>query len=37
MDGELRLQISEEGAGAERLAVLVGYLRRNSFGWTLRT
>jgi hypothetical protein len=27
MDGELRLQISEEGAGAERLAVLAGYLR----------
>jgi len=27
MDGELRLQISEEGADAERLAVLAGYLR----------
>ena len=27
MDGELRLQLSEEGADAERLAVLVGYLR----------
>ena len=27
MDGELRLQISEEDADAERLAVLAGYLR----------
>jgi hypothetical protein len=27
MDRELRLQISEEGADAERLAVLAGYLR----------
>ena len=27
MDGELRLQLSEEGADAERLAVLIGYLR----------
>jgi len=27
MDGELRLQISEEGADAERLAALTGYLR----------
>jgi len=27
MDRELRLQLSEEGAGAERLAVLTGYLR----------
>ena len=27
MDRELRLQISEEGADAERLAVLTGYLR----------
>lgn len=27
MDGELRLQLSEEGADAERLAVLTGYLR----------
>jgi hypothetical protein len=27
MDSELRLQISEEGADAERLAVLAGYLR----------
>ncbi len=27
MDGELRLQISEEGADAERLAMLAGYLR----------
>ena len=27
MDGELRLQLSEEGADAERLAVRVGYLR----------
>ena len=27
MDGELHLQISEEGADAERLAVLAGYLR----------
>lgn len=29
MDGELRLQLSEEGADAERLAVLVGYSRAN--------
>lgn len=28
MDGELRLQLVEEGADAERLAVLTGYLRR---------
>ena len=27
MDGELRLQVSEEGADAARLAVLTGYLR----------
>jgi hypothetical protein len=27
MDGDLRLRFSEEGADAERLAVLVGYLR----------
>jgi hypothetical protein len=27
MDGELRLRIFEEGAGAEQLATLVGYLR----------
>jgi hypothetical protein len=27
MDGELRLQFAEEGADAERLAVLTGYLR----------
>ena len=27
MSGELRLQLSEEGADAERLAVLTGYLR----------
>ena len=27
MDGELHLQISEEGADAEQLAVLTGYLR----------
>jgi hypothetical protein len=27
MDRELRLQVSEEGADAERLAVLTGYLR----------
>jgi hypothetical protein len=27
MDGELRLHLSEEGADAERLAVLTGYLR----------
>ncbi len=27
MDRELRLQLSEEGADAERLAVLTGYLR----------
>jgi hypothetical protein len=27
MDGELRLQFSEEGADAERLAVLTGYLQ----------
>lgn len=27
MDGELRLEISEEGADAERLATLTGYLR----------
>ena len=27
MDAELRLQISEDGADAERLAVLTGYLR----------
>ena len=27
MDGQLRLQLSEEGADAERLAVLTGYLR----------
>jgi ferric-dicitrate binding protein FerR (iron transport regulator) len=27
MDGELRLEISEEGADAERLAALTGYLR----------
>jgi hypothetical protein len=27
MDHELRLQLSEEGADAERLAVLTGYLR----------
>jgi hypothetical protein len=27
MDGELRLQLSEEGADAERVAVLTGYLR----------
>src|SRR5262249_31747798 len=27
MGGELRLQISEQGADAERLAVLAGYLR----------
>jgi hypothetical protein len=27
MDGELRLQISEEGADAERLDALTGYLR----------
>jgi hypothetical protein len=27
MDGELRLQLSEEGADAEQLAVLTGYLR----------
>ena len=27
MDGELRLRLSEEGADAERLAVLTGYLR----------
>jgi hypothetical protein len=27
MEGELRLQISEEGADLERLAVLTGYLR----------
>ncbi len=27
MGGELRLQLSEEGADAERLAVLTGYLR----------
>jgi hypothetical protein len=27
MDEELRLQLSEEGADAERLAVLTGYLR----------
>jgi hypothetical protein len=27
MDGELRLQISEDGADAERIAVLSGYLR----------
>jgi hypothetical protein len=28
MDRELRLQLAEEGADAERLAVLTGYLRR---------
>jgi hypothetical protein len=27
MDGELRLQLSEDGADAERLATLTGYLR----------
>jgi hypothetical protein len=27
MDGQLRLQLSEDGADAERLAVLTGYLR----------
>jgi len=27
MDGELHLQLSEEGADAERLAMLAGYLR----------
>ena len=27
MDGDLRLEISEEGADAERLAALTGYLR----------
>jgi hypothetical protein len=27
MDGELRLHLAEEGADAERLAVLTGYLR----------
>lgn len=27
MDGELRLHLAEEGAGAERLAMLAGYLR----------
>jgi hypothetical protein len=27
LDGELRLQIAEEGADAERLATLAGYLR----------
>ena len=27
MDGELRLQLSEEGADAERVAALTGYLR----------
>ena len=27
MDGELRLQLAEEGADAERLAALTGYLR----------
>ena len=27
MDGELRLHLSEDGADAERLAVLTGYLR----------
>jgi hypothetical protein len=27
MNGELRLQLSEEGADAERVAVLTGYLR----------
>ena len=27
MDRELRLHLSEEGADAERLAVLTGYLR----------
>ena len=27
VDRELRLQLSEEGADAERLAVLIGYLR----------
>src|SRR5690348_11364018 len=27
MDGELHLQISEEGADAQRLAMLTGYLR----------
>jgi hypothetical protein len=27
VDGELRLQLSEEGADAERLAALTGYLR----------
>ncbi len=27
MDGELHLQLSEDGADAERLAVLTGYLR----------
>ena len=27
MDGELRLQIAEEGADAERIATLTGYLR----------
>jgi hypothetical protein len=27
MDGELRLQLSEDGADAERLAALTGYLR----------
>lgn len=28
MEGQLRLQLSEEGADAERLDVLTGYLRR---------
>ena len=27
MDGQLRLQLSEQGADAERLAVMTGYLR----------
>jgi hypothetical protein len=27
MDGELRLQLSEDGADAQRLAMLTGYLR----------
>jgi hypothetical protein len=29
MNGELRIQVSEEGADAERLDVLTGYLRRD--------
>ena len=36
MDQDLRLQLSEEGADAERLAALTGYLRSNFCSLTWR-